>query len=178
MALKSQNKAVGTIFTELRPNLMLLDHWTLYDSLCNSNFMISHFRLWSEEGRRNLLTFLVNWGVKIQQAKQIFSCMESDVKRKLRENLMDVFKKNKLEGNVQPCFVKQIQISKQIHSFDQAYALTSILQCPLRLSEIDSETDVAAMVANLSGESKEEDDFETMLNQQKDNFWLSYRALD
>jgi len=44
--------------------------------------------------------------------------MESEVKRKLRENLMDVFKKNKLEGNVQPCFVKQIQISKQIHSFD------------------------------------------------------------
>jgi len=34
------------------------------------------------------------------------------------------------------------------------------------------------MVANLSGESREEDDFETILSQQKDNFWLSYRALD
>jgi|JI9StandDraft_1071089.scaffolds.fasta_scaffold169791_1 hypothetical protein len=58
MELKSQHRPVGTIFTELRPNLMLLDHWTLYDSLCNSNFVIAKFKLWTEEGRRELLNFL------------------------------------------------------------------------------------------------------------------------
>ena len=69
MQLESQNKPVGTIFTEYRPNLMLLDHWTLYDSLANSNFVISKFKLWSEEGKNELLNFLAQWGVPIQQAK-------------------------------------------------------------------------------------------------------------
>jgi cell division control protein 45 len=85
---------------------MLLDHWTLFDSLCNSNFVIAKFRLWTEEGRRELLNFLAQWGIPIQQAKQLYNCMETEFKTKLRQNLVQVFREKKLEENVQPCFVR------------------------------------------------------------------------
>lgn len=52
--VKSANRQVGTIFTEMKPSLMLLEHWTLFDSLMNTNFIIAHFNLWNEEGRSRL----------------------------------------------------------------------------------------------------------------------------
>jgi len=103
--------------------------------------------------------------------------METEFKTKLRQNLVQVFKEKKLEDNVQPCFVRQTEICTQIHSFDQAYALTSLIQCPIRLRKVDRETDIQSLVSNLSVAASEDEDYESLLSVQKANFWLAYKSL-
>lgn len=50
VTLNSTNKEVGSIIVEQELKLMLLRHWTLYDSLCNSNYLVSKMILWKEQG--------------------------------------------------------------------------------------------------------------------------------
>jgi cell division control protein 45 len=49
--------------------LMLLRHWTLYDSLCNSNYIVSKLVLWKEHGQKELKKILAHLGVSLEQAK-------------------------------------------------------------------------------------------------------------
>jgi len=46
-------------------NLMLLRHWTLYDSLCNSNYVVSRLELWKEQGQKELKKILATLGVSL-----------------------------------------------------------------------------------------------------------------
>lgn len=50
VSLKTRNKEVGTIMLEIDVKLMLLRHWTLYDSISNSSYMVSKFQMWKEPG--------------------------------------------------------------------------------------------------------------------------------
>lgn len=50
VTLKSRNGPVGSIMLEQELRLMLLRHWNLYDSLCNSNYLVSKLQLWKEHG--------------------------------------------------------------------------------------------------------------------------------
>lgn len=40
IVLQNSNKEIGHIRTEPELNFMLLRHWTLYDSLQNSNYVV------------------------------------------------------------------------------------------------------------------------------------------
>ncbi len=48
VTLKSRNKETGSIIIDQDLKLMLLRHWTLFDSLCNSNYLVSRLTLWKE----------------------------------------------------------------------------------------------------------------------------------
>ncbi len=48
VSLKTRNKEIGSIIMDQELKLMLLRHWTLYDSLCNSNYLVSKLTLWKE----------------------------------------------------------------------------------------------------------------------------------
>jgi hypothetical protein len=48
--IKTRNNEVGSIMQEVELKLMLLRHWTLYDSLCNSNYLVAKLELWKEQG--------------------------------------------------------------------------------------------------------------------------------
>jgi cell division control protein 45 len=50
VSLKTRNKEVGTIMYEADIKLMLLRHWTLFESISNSSYMVSKFQLWKEPG--------------------------------------------------------------------------------------------------------------------------------
>jgi len=45
--------------------LMLMRHWTLYDSMCNSNYMVSKMELWKEQGRKKLNILLATMGISL-----------------------------------------------------------------------------------------------------------------
>jgi hypothetical protein len=79
MKLKTNNKEVGSIVPQKQLKLMLLSHWDLYDSAMNSSFFVTNMRLWEEKGRQQLLKLFVKMGVKIQEAKQKFKCMNIDI---------------------------------------------------------------------------------------------------
>ena len=69
VTLNSRNKEVGSILVEQELKLMLLRHWTLYDSLCNSNYLVSKMILWKEQGQRDLKKMLATMGIPLDQAK-------------------------------------------------------------------------------------------------------------
>jgi len=65
VSLKSRNKEIGSIVIEQELRLMLLRHWTLYDSLCNSNYLVSKLMLWKEHGQKELKKILATLGVSL-----------------------------------------------------------------------------------------------------------------
>jgi cell division control protein 45 len=65
----SVNREKGTILIEQELKLMLLRHWTLYDSMHNSNYLVSKLVLWKEPGQRELKKFLAQIGIPLDQAQ-------------------------------------------------------------------------------------------------------------
>lgn len=51
VTVKSKNKPIGTIMIEQELKLMLLRHWTLYESMHFSNYIVTKFHLWTEPGQ-------------------------------------------------------------------------------------------------------------------------------
>jgi len=56
--LQNKNKEIGHIKTEPELDFTLLRHWTLFDSLQNSNYIVAKMELWKEPGQDTLRRFL------------------------------------------------------------------------------------------------------------------------
>jgi len=69
LAYFSHNREVGNIKAEPELKLMLLRHWTLFDSINNSNYMVAKLGLWKEPGQKKLRDFMAQIGCPIEQAK-------------------------------------------------------------------------------------------------------------
>jgi cell division control protein 45 len=69
---------------EVELKLMLLRHWTLYDSLCNSNYLVARLELWKEQGQKELKKILATLGVSLDQAKQKYQFMDPNLRNEFR----------------------------------------------------------------------------------------------
>jgi len=69
VTLNTRNREIGSIVYEQEMKLMLLRHWTLFDSLCNSNYLVSKLQLWKEHGQKELRNILAKLGISLDQAK-------------------------------------------------------------------------------------------------------------
>lgn len=67
--LQNQNNDIGTISIENELRMTLYRHWTLYDSICNSNHFVSKLRIGSEPGQKTFKRFLITAGISIEEAK-------------------------------------------------------------------------------------------------------------
>jgi len=72
---------------ELKMNL--LRHWTLYDSIQNSNYLVTKLKIGKEPGMKTFKRFLVRIGFSIDQAKQKFQYVDSDLRNNLKRNILD-----------------------------------------------------------------------------------------
>ena len=72
---------------ELR--LMLLRHWTLEDSIQNSNYVISKLGLTKDKDKNRYKEFLSKLGVPLEEAKQKFNYMNADLKKTLKRRIQD-----------------------------------------------------------------------------------------
>ncbi|MGH0172460.1 UNVERIFIED_CONTAM: hypothetical protein FKN15_071507 [Acipenser sinensis] len=66
-------------------HLALYQHWSLYESICNSCYTSSHFKLWSIHGQKKLQEFLADMGLPLKQVRQKFNSMDLSIKDNLRE---------------------------------------------------------------------------------------------
>lgn len=87
--LQNSNKEIGHIRTEPELNFMLLRHWTLYDSLQNSNYVVQKMELWKEPGQECLRRFIASIGCPLDQAKQKYSFMDPKIKRDLKDRVLE-----------------------------------------------------------------------------------------
>ncbi|XP_069038324.1 cell division control protein 45 homolog [Lepisosteus oculatus] len=65
--------------------LALYQHWSLYESICNSCYTSSSFKLWSIHGQKKLQEFLADMGLPLKQVRQKFNSMDVSIKENLRE---------------------------------------------------------------------------------------------
>ncbi|MBN3306836.1 CDC45 protein, partial [Amia calva] len=65
--------------------LTLYQHWSLYESIFNSSYTSSNFKLWSVHGQKKLQEFLADMGLPLKQVRQKFNAMDISIKENLRE---------------------------------------------------------------------------------------------
>ncbi|XP_056130528.1 cell division control protein 45 homolog [Lampris incognitus] len=65
--------------------LTLYQHWSLYESICNSCYTSCNFKLWSLNGQKKLQEFLADMGLPLKQVRQKFNSMDMSIKENLRE---------------------------------------------------------------------------------------------
>ena len=78
-----------SIQTEEELNLMLLRHWSLYDSLLHSPYFATKLNTWSDNGRSNLELLLAKMGIPLVECRQQYSMMQPSLKRRLKDLLED-----------------------------------------------------------------------------------------
>uniref|UniRef100_A0A8C4ZH87 CDC45 cell division cycle 45 homolog (S. cerevisiae) n=1 Tax=Gadus morhua TaxID=8049 RepID=A0A8C4ZH87_GADMO len=65
--------------------LTLYQHWSLFESICNSTYTSCNFKLWSLNGQKKLQEFLADMGLPLKQVRQKFHSMDMVIKENLRE---------------------------------------------------------------------------------------------
>ncbi|XP_047236455.1 cell division control protein 45 homolog [Girardinichthys multiradiatus] len=65
--------------------LTLYQHWSLYESICNSYYTACCFNLWTLKGQKKLQEFLADMGLPLRQVKQKFNSMDITIKENLRD---------------------------------------------------------------------------------------------
>ena len=84
------------------PRFLLLRHWSLYDSMFHSPYLSTRLHIWNDAGRRRLHKLLAKMGVSLSQSKQKYTHMDMQLKKVLRERLLEVAPLYDLEGLVPP----------------------------------------------------------------------------
>ena len=69
VTLESNTKELGTIMIEQELKMMMLRHWTLYDSICNSNYLVTKLKIGKEPGLKTFKAFLIKIKFSLEQAK-------------------------------------------------------------------------------------------------------------
>ncbi|KAJ5052132.1 uncharacterized protein L3040_001891 [Drepanopeziza brunnea f. sp. 'multigermtubi'] len=70
------------------PKLLLIRHWSLYDSMLHSPYLSARLHIWSDNGRKRLHKLLAKMGVSLVQCKQSYTHMDMELKRSLRSKLL------------------------------------------------------------------------------------------
>ncbi|XP_019954674.1 cell division control protein 45 homolog [Paralichthys olivaceus] len=65
--------------------LTLYQHWSLYESICNSCYTSCSFKLWTLNGQKKLQEFLADMGLPLKQVRQKFNSMDMTIKENLRD---------------------------------------------------------------------------------------------
>lgn len=101
-----QTRASGPTDNAIRlspePRLLLIRHWSLYDSMLHSPYLSAKLHIWSDAGRSRLNKLLAKMGVSLAQCKQSYTHMDIDLKRGLRRKLLQFAPQYGLEGLVPP----------------------------------------------------------------------------
>lgn len=124
----------GIISYESDLRFILLRHWSVYDSMLNSDFITSRLSAWREKGKRQLELLLAKMAFPLNQCKADYSSMDIEY----RELLSVQLEKYAGEFNIQnfsfPSFTREFGYLLKISAADCVHSLRSILECPNTLS--------------------------------------------
>ena len=84
------------------PRFLLIRHWSLYESMLHSPYLVARLHLWKEHGQKKLRKLLATMGMSIAQCKQSYTHMDMDLKRDLRSKLLKCAPVYGLHGLVPP----------------------------------------------------------------------------
>jgi len=187
--LETINKKIGTIIIERDLRLFLLRNWTLYDSMYYSNYMAAKLSIWKEKGRKELNRLITKIGVPLNEAQQQYRYMNNNLKKKLKDKILDVIEQPEynLSDILIHSFLRQIDTKTQISASDLTYALSSILEAP---KDLESAEEILEALINKSQTTNRSEESKSQNSNQENfflpeeveynrikNFWYAYEAL-
>ncbi|XP_058137804.1 cell division control protein 45 homolog [Dasypus novemcinctus] len=110
--------------------LALYQHWSLYDSLCNTCYTAARFRLWSVHGQKRLQEFLADMGLPLKQVKQKFQSMDISLKENLREMIEESANKFGMKDIRMQTFGIHFGFKNKFLASDVVFATMSLMESP------------------------------------------------
>lgn len=95
-----------SIRLSLEFRFMMIRHWSLYESMLHSSYLVTRLSLFKETGIKKLHKLLAKMGVSLAQCKQTYTHMDMDLKRGLREKIESVSRLYGLDDLVREGFVR------------------------------------------------------------------------
>lgn len=110
--------------------LSLYQHWSLYESICNSCYTSSSLKLWSVQGQKKLQEFLADMGLPLKQVKQKFNSMDISLKENLREMIEESANKFGMKDIRVQTFSVQFGFKNKFLASDIVFAVIALLENP------------------------------------------------
>ncbi|XP_071094476.1 cell division control protein 45 homolog [Haliotis cracherodii] len=110
--------------------LTMYRHWSLFESICHSVGMACKFKVWTLKGQKKLNEFLAEMGMPLNQCKQKFSAMDTELKGNIKGMIQDQMNKYGLvmQDIVIPSFSAQYGYRNKLCATDAVYACCAVLE--------------------------------------------------
>jgi cell division control protein 45 len=108
--------------------LMLLQHWSLYESMFHSDFTAARLETWKARGREKLEEMLAKMGLSLKEAKQKFEFMSQPSQTQLMRKLHEHKESYGLEEIFYPSFSRSHGFNKKMSASDVVYSVTALLE--------------------------------------------------
>ena len=107
--------------------LMLLTHWSLFESMFHSEYVATKLGIWKEKGRQRLTNLLVKMGFPQKESKQWYKEMNVSYKKIIRPKLLELAPRYNMPDLLFPSFKKNFGHRSCMSSSDVVYSLTALL---------------------------------------------------
>uniref|UniRef100_A0A8D2LTI0 Cell division cycle 45 n=1 Tax=Varanus komodoensis TaxID=61221 RepID=A0A8D2LTI0_VARKO len=108
--------------------LALYQHWSLFESLCNTCYTSASFKLWSVQGQKRLQEFFADMGLPLKQVKQKFHSMDISLKENLRDMIEESANKFGMKDLRVQTFSIQFGFKNKFLASDIVYAAASLME--------------------------------------------------
>ena len=109
--------------------LMLLRHWSLYDSLYHSSYVATRLGIWKERGRQKLIDLLTNSGFPLKESHQNYRAMHARFKKDIAPKLRKWAPQFNMPEIEFPSFIRNYGYRLTLTASDAVYALTALMDC-------------------------------------------------
>jgi len=110
-------------------HLMLLRHWSLYDSLFHSSYVATRLGIWKDKGRQRLVNLIANTGLPLQECYQSYSSMKLEFRRDIEPKLKKWAPRYNMPEIVFPSFLRNCGYRATLSASDAVYSLTALMDC-------------------------------------------------
>nr|XP_020449458.1 cell division control protein 45 homolog [Monopterus albus] len=124
--------------------LTLYQHWSLYESICNSSYTSCHFKLWTLNGQKKLQEFLADMGLPLKQVRQKFNSMDMSIKENLRDVIEESANKYGMKDIRIQTFGVHFGFKNRFLASDMVHAIAALLESTEK-EESDSDNFIKAL---------------------------------
>ncbi|XP_047311366.1 cell division control protein 45 homolog [Impatiens glandulifera] len=110
------------------PKLMLLQEWNLFDSMLCSSYIATKLKTWSDNGTKKLMLLLARMGFPLEDCKQKFQYMNTEIKRKMKNEFDEFLPEYGLTDFYYRGFCLLYGYSSRISAADVVYGVTALLE--------------------------------------------------
>ena len=123
------NTHIGRIDVADEFRLMLFRHWTFYQALFYSDYVVARLRTWKATGKAKLDEFLAKMGISKKQCNQKYNFMDLSLKNMLKEKLHSYGEEFSLKELSYESFQRNIGLHVKVSAADIVYSCNALLDC-------------------------------------------------